>query len=228
MILPTMSEDEIRQEIDKDTLEINFHIKQCIGKFKKANKHRLPRMYPTLSFYRFTTSRKNDILLLLDAEEYKKRNNPEYGVYFITKTLRGLTKIYQCACFGQYDQDFLIFTNHFIKRYNERMNLKLADDIDVLKHFITNNAASMIKFDDENPNMFYGTITTGMIFGLRKDNGFTYQTTFVDNTKLFTNQTEFVNAIKEEVNLSDIREMMKFKKENNYEVFEKIPIPKPV
>ena len=108
------------------------------------------------------------------------------------------------------------------------MNLKLADDIDVLKHFIVNNAASMIKFDDENPNMFYGTITTGMIFGFREPSGFTYQTTFVDNTKLFTNQTEFVNAMKKEINLSDIREMIKFKKENNYEVFDKIPIPKHV
>ena len=34
--------------------------------------------------------------------------------------------------------------------------------------------------------------------------------------------------MKQEINLSDIREMMKFKKENNYEVFNKIPIPKPV
>lgn len=226
MILPTMSEDEIRQEINKDSLEIISHIRQCIEKFKKTNKNRLPRMYPTLGFYRFKTKRNNDILLLLDAEEYKHRNCPHYGVYFLTKTLRGLTKVYQCANFGDEDQDIIVFTNHFIQRYNERMKLCYLDPIDVLKHFITHNAGSMITFDEENPQMFYGTTPTGMVFGISKDNGFAYHTTFVNNKKLFDNQTEFVNAIKEEVNLSDIRDIMKKQKENKLANWNKVPIPK--
>lgn len=226
MILPTMSEDEIREEINKDSLEIISHIKQCIEKFKKTNKHRLPRMFPTLNFYRFTTRRNNDILLLLDAEEYKHRNCPHYGVYFLAKTRRGLTKIYQCTDFGDENQDIIVFTHHFIQRYNERMELNYHSDVDVLKHFITNNAGSMISFDDENPQMFYGTTITGMIFGMKKDSGFTYQTTFVNNNKLFDNQTEFVNAIKEEVNLSDIRDIMKKQIEKKMINWDKVPIPK--
>ena len=217
-----MSEDEIRKEISQETLEIKFHIEQCMDKFKKANKNRLPRMYPTLAFYSFTTRRKNDILLLLEANEYKRRNCPHYGVYFITQ----FHKVYQCTTFGDDDQDIIVFTNHFLKRYNERMNLHYTNKIDVLKHFITNNASSAIKFDSENPNMFYGTITTGMTFGYRKDSGFTYQTTFVDNTKLFANQTEYVNAIKDKVNLTDIRDVMKRMINHDYECLNTISIPK--
>lgn len=226
MLVYSMTENEIRNEIAKDTPNIAIQIKYYLKNFIKSNKHRLPRMYPAYTFYQFKTKRNNDILLLIDVPEYRLRNNPHFGVYFMTKTPNGLFKVYQCNTFGDDNQNFIVFTNHFIKRYNERMGLGYTNEVEILKYFIKHNAGCVIRYDDDEPNKFYGITADGMVFGYSNENGFVYQTTFVDNTKLFDNQLEFANGIDEEVNLSSLRDALDFSRENNYDKIEKLPIPK--
>lgn len=193
MLLHTMTETEIKKEIFNDSLEILTAIRGFTKSFVKSCKHRLPKMFPLLKFYTYKTTRGNDIMILLDSPDYKSRNNPIFGVYFFTKTPTGSVRVYQPSSFGNINSKIIVFTSHFISRYNNRMGLMYSNVYDILKHYITNTTCSLGEINDNGT--FYGTIKSGMIFGTVTNEVY-YHTTFVNNDMLFNNQLEYVTEVK--------------------------------
>lgn len=193
MIIHTMTEEQIRKEIFKDSINVHKVINDFTKSFVKSCKNRLPRMFPVLKFYTCKTKLGNDIMILLDAPDYKSRNKPMYGVYFFTKTSNGSVRVYQPLAYYDITTDINVFTSHFISRYNTRLGLNLTNVYDIVQYFISQTTGFIGEVDSNGA--FYGTIKSGMVFGYRKD-GFQYHTTFVNNEMLFNDQSEYVGEIR--------------------------------
>jgi len=174
MITETMTPEEIsRNIVDDYNLIIPKYLYRYSDKYDKLRrKHKVDKesIYPRI--FEFRTPQKNKWIMILNKEyameKYKNTDDIGYTCfcyYFNDIGIRVFTAI-QSPETGAALEGLIVFNSHFFTRYNERLNLGLAEPLDKVKHYFKNNPSSVGQGIETNGRTFVtGTVKTGYTLG---------------------------------------------------------------
>ena len=167
MLVESMNPVEITREILKDFDKLKTTTVERLGneydrerrKLKIDSGKSFPKMYPV------KTASKNTWLLFLSKapseERYKGRDsiNVLYVVYYYNA--KGLKVFYKSSA------NFIeVYNNHFFKRFNERMNLKLENPLDIVKNYFMYGGHSVYSVVLKNGKEYtIGVSSEGLLLG---------------------------------------------------------------
>lgn len=133
MIVPSMTEQEIRKEIIEDLTDL-----RCQERFSKDFRSKVLKSYkfPVIKSYDCKSNkRKNHIVMTFTADKRGHHDNPCVSMYCIYERKEGK----YAAIYDPAKRKITIYAPHFFKRYKERI---LKDDslqmIDVIKEYFKN------------------------------------------------------------------------------------------
>jgi hypothetical protein len=191
MLVPNMTLDEIRKEIEKDFPILHRKMGYVADDLKKKLK-------------------KPDIIKGFVKFDYylsKYKNRWLYQIH-ITKKTTHLIALLICrntkghACISMLPNNVLCFqTGHFFERYNERQNLCLKEFDDIVKHYLS--ATHRLEYEmleEISPEVYtmFGTIDSGVVLGTFNYNvNLIKINTFLTNEMLNSNQKELKIMLKE-------------------------------
>lgn len=138
MIVPLMTEKEIKSEVLKEIQELDNTKERFSKDFRrlvlKSSK------FPVTKLYDCKTKKKNLFRLVYTATKRSRHDNPDLSIFCIYERKEGKYMVaYSC-----FDKKITIFSPHFFQRYRERI---LKDEslpmLDVIDTYVRNNKALM-------------------------------------------------------------------------------------
>lgn len=198
MLVRSMNPDEITLEILRDFDKLRATTAERLGDEYDRERRKLKidacKTYPKV--YPIKTAAKNTWLLFLGKmpkhPKYKGRDsiNINFVVYYYgDKGLRVFNRTTGYA--------IDVYNNHFFKRYNQRMNLKLDDPIDIVKNYFMYggfSAYSVIKKNDKEYTI--GVSSEGILLGeLRHNRTWLINKTFISRDLARPDQDEIENKL---------------------------------
>ena len=191
MIVPSMTLEEIRKEIEKDfpILQRKMgYVANDLGKKLSKVEKRQSNTY----FYDYISKYKNYWIYRITAN----RIGPTYSAIMLYHNGRGHVGITSTS-----DLYITYFTGHFFERYNERRKLGLKTIPDIARAFITefdNFKFQEMEQIDEGIYKIFGTISSGIVLGMfNKPLMLVKANTFVANETLTKNQKELMIDLNE-------------------------------
>jgi hypothetical protein len=191
MIIPGMSLEEIRREIEKDypilLRKMGYVANELEKKFSKDE-----RKQGHVHFFDYTSKYNNH--WIYKVQVFKKFSR--YGAMMLYHNGRGYAGIVSTP-----DLNITYHTGHFFERYNERRKLGLNTIREIVCAFI--EEVDVFKFQemeeiDEGIYKIFGTITSGIVLGMfNKPLGLVKANTFVANETLTLNQKELIEQLKQ-------------------------------
>lgn len=194
MILSTMSYKELNKEVNLDVEKITSsstlsRLTQEYDKQRKKQKIDKKAVFPV--YKEIKTHEKNHWIILLNkatnCEKYE--NVTHIGITFLTYYYQGdkLRVIKSMPSGG-----IAIYNHHLFQRYNERLGLKIANILGVVKKYFLNN--SNVIYTNQKPDEFIdsiGVISDGFILGRILDEGkVIINNTFISKSMAFEEQLE--------------------------------------
>lgn len=200
MIVPTMTSQELANEIIKDYDNVVVKAAHILKKthkmaMKSRNKH-----YQQM--FEYKSPMKNDWLIFVNHHIKDPVFVPV--VHYINKHGINGILVGQKVLQDQYGQtkiqnDLSHYTSHFLDRYNERfLQNNDISKLDVLKHFIIQNPMVQTKNkpdDKEYENGIFGRFNQGVGMGYKEEllrNTFFHFKTFLSTDMLFESQDDFL------------------------------------
>lgn len=194
MILSTMSYQEIIKEVNLDLEKIASsstlsRLSQEYDKQRKKLKIDKKSIFPV--FKGIKTHSKNQWIILLNKasnlEKYENVSN--IGITFLTYYYQGdKIRIIKATPSG----GISIYNHHLFQRYNERLDLKIANILGVVKKYFLNN--SNVIYTNQKPDELIdsiGVISDGFILGRILDEGkVILNNTFISKSMAFKEQLE--------------------------------------
>lgn len=180
MILPTMTYDEIINEV-KDDLSFVLDVSDR----KDAKVRRLIQkatQFPCRLHSFITSKRKNKWLIMWEAKNKKGIGDDSLFTFAcILDTLKGKFVIMPSFVHGEFTP--IIFLPHFFQRFAQRMNLSLTGD-DLIRRYLQFNAHFSIETKEQRINeqtieiIATGTTEEGVGLGYKigRENGFLFKT----------------------------------------------------
>jgi len=151
MLLPNMTFQELRNDLQRDLPEILERANKFFPQFRRMTIKQKKRNQNFAHFKKMTTQGKIKWEIHFFTIKGKKNARyASYGTYYHNK--KGLRYI----CVDAVDGRLQIYNSHFFRRYNERMNFGLADDIRTINQtYLIRNTANAYAL---NPNKFQNGI----------------------------------------------------------------------
>jgi len=189
MLLPSMTLEEIRKEVDKDyeilVRKINYH---SLDIKKRLSKYELEKGYEYYFDYLSKYKNKWICRLVLD------KKGCLYSSLLIYRNYRGHVCISPSRT-----KDITYFTGHFFERYNERCKLGFTNFNDIVKHYMK----EMGRFNYEILNeiepgisKIFCTTSQGIVLGMyNKEYNLIKANTFIPNEMLTENQATLKNEL---------------------------------
>ena len=191
MIVPTMTDEEIYNEIKNDFDNLREKIRFCEGKFQTALKK--ARFFPCAQSYPHTTKeRKNKYIITYTARNIGDINRPLVSIHCRFRDKRG-----EAAASINWQQGVVVkYTNHFFVRYRERVLKDVSKSMDeAIESFfdvewssygirITQELEDVYHcfeehFSDDKVDVLFST-EKGYAFGVKKENLFVVKTIITD------------------------------------------------
>jgi hypothetical protein len=159
MILPGMTLEEIRKEINKDFpilyRKMNYVQEDLDKKYSKSQKKEGYDEY-----FEYNSKYKNKYIYRI-FRKHKKTERQSMLIYH-----NGIGHVGISVTF---EMHIIYYTVHFFKRYNERRNLGFTLHTDIVRNLLSeNNQIAFNEIDEIAPDIFtiYGYIESGMILGI--------------------------------------------------------------
>lgn len=134
MIVPSMTEKEIREELFKDLADLD----KPIERFRKDFRSKVLRSYkfPVQESYDCKSlKRRNLFVITFVANKRGQHDNPIVGIYCIYERKEGM----YAAVYQPFTSKITIYAPHFFKRYQERIlkddNLPISE---IIKEYFQN------------------------------------------------------------------------------------------
>ena len=191
MLVPSMTDEEIRKEIEKDFPILYRKSLYVAAEIKKQN---MPlQKKRIIKTFDYVSKNKNNWIYKIDIN--KKITVLVYLAYFYSD--RGLTAI---EVFNHSDV-LLFFSAHFFKRYNERLHLNIVLPKDLLHKYIDDHVGYLfttLEKVNDNLESVFGTTPTGVVLGTyHKDLQYVNVNTFITHDMLKGNQLENEKKLRE-------------------------------
>lgn len=155
--------------------------------------------------YSIKTASKNNWLIFLRKKPSEKNYN---GI----KSITGAAMVYYRNALGLrvfnpvHEKIMVVYNGHFFNRYNERLNLNLADSIDIVKHYCKHNADVTLTLTEQKGGDFVmGFCRDGIELGeYQHDAAWLVMKTFVSNDMMRPDQDEVAKNLffKQELSLA--------------------------
>jgi hypothetical protein len=189
MIIPTMTLEEIRKELEKDypiVLRKMYYIIQDLN--KKQSKATLKQGY--VHSFDYLSKYKNH--WLCQVRSGKKKNN--YRSMMLYHNGKGH------AAISMTDEKHIIYhTGHFFERHNERLRLGLNNLNDIIRaYMVEDDIVRFQEMEEIEPGIWkvFGMIESGIILGMfNKPLDLLKINTFVANDMLTKNQKELTEEL---------------------------------
>jgi hypothetical protein len=206
MIVPSMTVQEIHNEVFKDLKNLRNKVDECKKDFKKAvlNRSRYPF---TKSYDCKTREKRNQFFVDFTALKRSNWKNPiltVYGIYSRPEGKYGFTVTLERKALSLYPP-------HFFKRYRERIikDESISEDVTIRQYFkndwgfmrsvVNENFESVyhcFENDDINDKVSFVAVTSqGYCFGEKQGNVNIIKT-IVSDSMLFENQKNLFNELK--------------------------------
>ncbi|MEI6853084.1 MAG: hypothetical protein WCL06_09585 [Bacteroidota bacterium] len=191
MILPNMTLEEIRKEIDKDFPILHRKMKYVQDDLDKKYS-KLQKREGYTEYFEYTSKYKNHYIYKIQRQR-KHTERQSMLVYHngIGHVGIGVT----------YELHILYYTAHFFKRYNERRNLGYILHNDIVRALLNeNDHVGFTELEEIAPNIhtIYGFIKSGMILGTYNRNvDLVKLHTYLTNEMLNQNQNDRMTHLKE-------------------------------
>lgn len=208
MLLCTMNESEIKNEIQKEFNflcdKINYRRERFVNQIKREKK----AAFPICTKTDITTINNNKGYIVFIAECSTHCITSHATAYFIMRNHIGKQVLVEVAMDNKTIGSIAIYSAHFFERYAERLGLDVKG-VSAIEHFITHYLRGTYHKVD-------GKIFEPYPFGVglgtyNTDKTFMYINTFVSNELLFDNQQKIVDIIKNKYNASrDITTIIKY------------------
>ncbi len=202
MVLPTMTLEEIRKEIDKEYPILNRKMNYVMVDLQKKLGKAVKKQDYTL-FFDYVSKFKNNWIYKIYISR-KKSNYVPMLLYHNGKGHAGIGVTFE--------KKIIYHTGHFFERYNERGKLGLNSLNDIIKAYMAEN--TFIQFqelEEIGPGIFtiFGNIPSGIVLGMfNKPLQLVKANTFLTNEMLTPNQQEQKEQLKASLekykNTSDI------------------------
>lgn len=196
MLVHGMSLEELRHEIKEDKPAI---LHKLVGLAKKTVKHmRKTHMSSFHKSFDYISPRKNNWIV---GYTFSEPNIETATVHFLAIMYRpiGFTVFYP----PPKSDMLLIYTDHFFKRYNQRLELNLVNPKDKIRHFVLNaSEAPYEKMEDIKPGMFsvFARIRQGVMLGVKySDLKFVKFNTFLSEKDLKGDQIQLAQNLKKQI-----------------------------
>ncbi len=201
MLVPAMTFEEIRKEIDKDFPIVKRKmgyiaddLNKKLSKAQKQNGH--------LEYFDYISKYKNHWII---RETITKKSN-NFNSLLLYHNGKGHAAI-AVAC-----DNFMIYhTGHFFERYNERLNLGLLALNDIMRAYMNETTRFDVKeLEEVEPGISkaFCVIKTGVILGINNTNiNMLKANTFLRNDQLFEDQ----KAFSDELNIEMRKQLEKYK-----------------
>lgn len=134
MIVPTMTDAEIMQEVKKDFPELGKFTEYKDKEYRRSVLK--ARKFPFTMLFKKTTKSKNNWLVIYEARDKKDRHDSRIHFVCVSNSKNGLWCIMPSF---MHDQLHLIFFQpHFFSRYKERMKLEITG-LELIYQYFSNN-----------------------------------------------------------------------------------------
>jgi hypothetical protein len=187
MLVPSMTMEEIRREIEKDYPILDRKINHVIHSIKKKlNNYTLKQGF--VDFFDYLSKYKNQWLYKLYISQKKVHHSPV--IFLNGDKRRAVIAILN-------NSKLLYHTDHFFERFNERKKLGLKSFKDIVKAYLAET--DVLKFEElkeVSPGIFkiFCVIPSGVILGMyNKNANIIKANTFLTSDMLSKNQ----NTLKE-------------------------------
>lgn len=206
MIVPTMTVDEIHQEIINE----RNYIEQQKVKFVKSYRKVVLKsnQFPIVKYFTFTTpKRKNQYILQFKFDKRDLWDNPSYILFGIYSRPEGKYMVIPTNGYKGLD----IYPPHFFKRYRERIvkDYSLTTD-QLIRRYIERQKGVMYQIADENDRENFlsfekddgqsveivASVSEGFCFGVNI-NTINIMKTIISEDMLFENQKKRLNNLKQ-------------------------------
>ena len=191
MLVPAMTLEEIRKEIDKDYPILYRKLFYIMHDMERSLRNNIKKE-GFVSFSEYYSKFKNHWIYRL----YITKKISEFKamlVYFNNKGLAALSVTD--------DQKIIFHTGHFFKRYNERLQLGLNTPNEIIRVYLNDNdPLHFEKLDEIAPGIFkiFCVIPSGIILGMYNKNLMLIKAnTFIPNNMLSKTQNELKNHMNE-------------------------------
>lgn len=210
MITNYHTTEEIMREVATDLPHLSKKQSHQLARFAREARQR--NKFPFTKVYEYTSPNKNKIIYKWIADTRGNTMRPIEAIMFVWHTDKGLA----CAMPINWIEakkgakaEGIVFTPHFISRYNERLGLNLSP-MDTIKHMLVNNPTYISKDIDEKICKYskelenkQGKVAMGCNDGIALGNddnkGNKVAVTFVSNSMLFTEQSEFAEGARKSI-----------------------------
>ncbi len=195
MIVPTMSFEQMFDEVMKERAELNAKA-QALYAGVRRNFLKTGNENSTISTEIFS-ARKNHYYLFYKIRKNENRSDVSFLLH--TNDNNGFRTL-QPMKTGN-DDELHIITGHFYRRYNERCSLGFVKPLDMIKHFHKNNEhQDRGHFEEQEigkPAKVFSSVTNGVMLGLiYLEKNVTVYKTFIHRNMLFKEQREALNYLK--------------------------------
>ena len=191
MIVPSMTLEEIRKEIEKDYPILYRKLGYMSEDMrKKLSKQQLLNGYET--FFDYRSKYKNQWVNRICV--FKPHVNIQCMLVYHNG--KGHVGIVVTA-----KRNLIYHTGHFFSRFNERKNLGLVTFHDIICHYLTeSNAIDIQEMEEVAPGVFtmFAVVPSGIIMGtVHRPFSLIKANTFLSHEMLNHRQTELKNLVKE-------------------------------
>ena len=187
MIVPTMSDEEIYEEIKKDFFNLDDKIRYSENKFQSALKK--ATRFPFVQTYPYETrERHNRYVITFTARELSDYNHPLVSVHCLFRDKSGEA----AAAINWETGTVMMYQNHFFRRYRERVIKDAGVSIqDTIERFFSKEWSLFgVKITQELEDVFHCfeghytddrvdvlvCVEEGYAFGCKKENLFIMKT----------------------------------------------------
>jgi len=190
MLVPAMTLEEIRREVEKDFPIVHRKSSYVSNKMKRIFRDSL-RQGNVVRFFDYVSKQKNKWIYKIELS-----NKPALitfmAYYYGAKGLNAVMMIS--------DNNMLYFSAHFFNRYNERRKLNLAMPHDIIRSFMSDNLQfSFKKLEEISAGVytFFGVTDSGVALGTYYQNANLYKmNTFITSDMLTGNQVAMEEQLK--------------------------------
>jgi hypothetical protein len=184
MIIPSMTLEEIRREIEKD-YPILFRKMEYVAHDMNKALSKTDKLKGVERYFDYCSKYKNQWIYRICFTQKK--------IEFENMLLFHNGKGHAAICVSA-DMELIYHTGHFFQRFNERCNLGLKTIPDIIRAYMRENKEyEMKELVEVEPGIFkiFGLIKSGIILGMQNANLKLFKlNTFISNNMLSKNQNE--------------------------------------
>ena len=193
MLLYTMTEDEIVNEINKDIqwvlCGINLHTERATRRVNKFNR----KKFPISLRYKFITPNANTLYVTYVYTTTRTIFNIKLKFDFLMNNSKGKYKMLEVTL-TPYNtiETISVFSGHFFDRYVERLNLK--NSVNAIEHFISHYYRGTYHVKD---GKVFEPYPFGVGLGNLNGHKFIYINTFIATDMFYKEQSELTKIIQQ-------------------------------